>query len=78
MIFLQEFMANEILPNLLHRLTYSTDQALQCLKSGLKHLQDLTADPILIIIPDIKNSNALVQKLLPMLPFEPNVTNQLL
>ena len=45
--------------------------------SVLKHLQALIAHPTTMLIPDIKASNVLFRKILPLLQFEPRLSSEL-
>ena len=59
-LYLQECTANQILPHILHRITNETSDALQCLKICLEHIQDLTPHPTVILVPDIKCTDAIL------------------
>ena len=66
-------MAIRKLPTIILMLTYDTSVSLLHMRSVLKHIQALAAHPTVILIPDIKSTNALFHQLPPLLRFEPRL-----
>ena len=75
-LYLQEFAAEQILLDLLHRLTYDISDALQCLRYAPEHLQALTSDPTAMIIPDTKETNVIFRKILPIISFKTDLSKR--
>ena len=76
-LYFQECETNRTLPTLLLMLPYDISASIHRMEIFLKHIQALTDHPMAVLIPDIKATNALLHELLPMLPFEPSLSNRL-
>ena len=58
-------------------LPYDTAAYLYSTESVLKYLQDFTAHPMAMLIPDIKAANPLFHQLLSLIPFAPSLATKL-
>ena len=63
-------MANMTLPTILLMLPYGIAASIYRMEIFLKNIQDLTAKPTYILIPDIKAANDIFHQLLPIIPSE--------
>ena len=78
-LYLQEFVVNEIMTYIINSLIYNRSQAILCLEIFLKLLQDLTYGPIAILyLRDIKATNQFFYQLLLLIPNETVFTTELI